>query len=77
MCNSNLLIRGHVFGETTACEIDAIMADKYVQLQRKRCKRSKATEPVVRLHGPLLPSILPEEVKASKHHPLGHGHNHR
>jgi hypothetical protein len=75
VCKSNLLIRGHVCDETTACEIDALVAAEHVQLQRKGFKRSKATEPVLRLHGPLLPIILPEEVKASKHHPLGHGHN--
>lgn len=70
-----MIIRGPACSEEEASEIDKSCADGNVQLYRKGMRRHTAVLPVMRLHGPTIRVMLPEGVKTSKHHSLGHGHN--
>ena len=46
-----------------------------IVLQRDGKRRHAALEPVLRLQGPMLAIMLPEDKRTSEHRPLGFGHN--
>ena len=75
ICKYNVQLRGPMCNEATACEIDLSLLEANAALQRKGKRRHCTVEPAIRLVGPLLPILLPDEVKSSSHHPLGMGHN--
>jgi len=76
ICKQNMILRGPACDEATACIIDECQRQDNVDLYSKGRRRHFVEEPVVRLQGPMLPVILPEGIKLSKHHALGFGQNH-
>ena len=75
ICRHNIILRGFKCSEEEACVIDSQQYDIHIQLQKAGKRRHAAIEPVVRLAGPLLPVLLPDDIKPSKHHALGFGQN--
>ena len=75
ICKRNLLIRGPIINEVQAIAIDEAEAAGHVKLMHSGRKRCAAIESVVRLHGPLMPTILDCDIVVSKHHHLGVGHD--
>ena len=74
-CKYNMQLRGPIVTEEVACEIDALCAKQHCELGKLGKRRHFASEPAIRLSGPLLPIMLGPGIKASMHHPLGFGHN--
>jgi hypothetical protein len=74
-CRFNLQIRGPVCTEEQAACIDESLRSQYVALHKAGKRRHDCCEPVMQLHGPVLPIMLPDSVKSSQHHALGCGHN--
>ena len=70
-----MVLKGFLGSEEEACMIDSRVAPEHVKLQMSGERRPAAAEPVVRLAGPLLPVMLPADVKPSTHHALGLGQN--
>ena len=75
VCKHNLLLRGPIISEEDALIIDKAEALGHIKLAHSGRKRCAAVEPVLRLHGPLLPTILNPGTVTSGHHQLGRGHN--
>ena len=75
VCQNQLLLRGAVCTEEKASELDAVEAASNAALHKIGNRRHKACRPVLQAQGPLLPMILDDDHIASRHHPLGRGHN--
>ena len=75
VCKHNVIFRGFRCTEDEACEVDESVKLEHVQLQKAGKRRHATCEPAIRLSGPLAPVLLPDNIKPSEHHALGHGQN--
>ena len=76
VCYENLLIRPPKLTRDEAEELDQNDRVLHASLQAKGLRRHAATEGCTRLSGPLLPIVV-NPSKASSHHALGRGRQHR
>ena len=75
-CKHNMILRGFKCTEEEANVVDESVQGEHTQLSKAGKRRHAATDPAIRLCGPLLPILLPDHILPSKHHALGLGHNH-
>ena len=76
VCYENLLIGPPKLTREEADELDQYDRVHHAALQAKGLRRHAATEVCIRLSGPLMPVVI-NPSKASSHHILGRGHQHR
>ena len=74
VCRLNLHLRGPCLSEQEADALDFACASSNVDLYRQGRRRHHVSKPSIRLPGPLLAVVLPEDL-LSEHHPLGVGRN--
>jgi hypothetical protein len=75
ICKYNLCMRGKICSEAEASIQDAAAAQANVALYRRGRRNHFAEEPVLQLHGPLLPVLPSPEMRKSCHHHVGFGQN--
>jgi len=76
ICKFNMQIRGPLYGEERAAQLDAEAAKTHVSLYSQGSRSHAAPIAAFRIEGPLMPILLPPEVKQSSHSLLGFGRNH-